>query len=94
MFRRAFWFSAGIGVGVWGTNKAHRALRRLQPESLAATAADKALEAGVRLRRFAEDVRLGMAEREDELNNALGLAPGKPELPAPGREPMYDRRNH
>ena len=57
MFRRAFWFTTGAAAGVWATNKVHRKLRKLQPDSLAAQAADKAVETGHRLRQFALDVR-------------------------------------
>ncbi|MFG2225607.1 DUF6167 family protein [Streptomyces sp. NPDC048644] len=84
MFRRAFWFTTGAAAGVWATNKVHRKLRRLQPDSLAAQAADKAVETGHRLRQFAVDVRAGMADREEQLHDALGLTgSGDPrELPA------------
>lgn len=84
MFRRAFWFTTGAAAGVWATTKVNRKLRKLQPDSLAAQAADKAVETGHRLRRFALDVRAGMADREEQLHDALGLtAPGDVrELPA------------
>ncbi|MFD9908557.1 DUF6167 family protein [Streptomyces sp. NPDC059063] len=86
MFRRTFWFTAGAAAGVWATTKVNRKLKQLTPESLAARAADKALEAGHRLKDFALDVRDGMAEREAELDDALGLnAPVEPELPAQRR---------
>ncbi|WP_411106497.1 DUF6167 family protein [Streptomyces sp. cmx-4-9] len=74
MFRRAFWFTAGAAAGVWATTKVNRQLKKLTPESLAAQAADKAVEAGHRLKDFALDVKAGMTQREDELNDALGLA--------------------
>lgn len=73
MFRRLFWFFTGAATGVWATVKVNRALRRLSPDSLAATAADRALETGARVRLFAQDVRAGMARREGELHDALGL---------------------
>ncbi|MFI6082078.1 DUF6167 family protein [Streptomyces sp. NPDC051217] len=83
MFRRTFWFTAGAAAGVWATTKVHSKLRQLTPESLAAQAADKAVDAGHRLRDFALDVRAGMAQRESELGEALGLDAGvDPELPA------------
>ncbi|MEU2560571.1 DUF6167 family protein [Streptomyces longispororuber] len=86
MFRRTFWFTAGAAAGVWATTKVNRKLKQLTPESLAARAADKAIEAGHRLKDFALDVRDGMAEREAELGDALGLnAPVDPELPAQRR---------
>ncbi|MBB1244293.1 hypothetical protein GL263_12090, partial [Streptomyces durbertensis] len=73
MFRRAFWFTAGAAAGAWATNKVHRKIRSLTPESLAARAADRAVETGHRLREFALDVRAGMVQREEELNDALGI---------------------
>ncbi|MER7951106.1 hypothetical protein ABTY59_27315 [Streptomyces sp. NPDC096079] len=88
MFRRTFWFTAGAAAGVWATTKVNRKLKQLTPESLAAQAADKAIETGHRLRDFALDVRAGMVQREAELGEALGLeAPVDPvrELPEPRR---------
>ncbi|GAA4665671.1 hypothetical protein GCM10023347_17640 [Streptomyces chumphonensis] len=82
MFRRTFWFGAGAAAGVWATTKVNRTLRGLTPESLAARAADKAVDAGHRLRELAVDVRAGMTQRERELNEALGLA-NDPDAPAP-----------
>ncbi|MFE0645310.1 DUF6167 family protein [Streptomyces sp. NPDC058877] len=88
MFRRTFWFTAGAAAGVWATTKVNRKLKQLTPESLAAQAADKAVETGHRLKDFALDVRAGMVQREAELGEALGLdAPddrGR-ELPEPRR---------
>ena len=67
MFRRTFWFTAGAAAGVWATTKVNRKLKQLTPESLAAQAADKALETGHRLKELRLDVRDGMAQREAEL---------------------------
>lgn len=93
MFRRTFWFTAGAAAGVWATTKVHTKLRQLTPESLAAQAANKAVDAGHRLKDFALDVRTGMAQRESELGEVLGLdAPvDQPELPA-GRRPSVGGR--
>ncbi|MCC5475253.1 hypothetical protein [Streptomyces barringtoniae] len=89
MFRRTFWFTTGVAAGVWATTKVNRKLRQLTPESLAATAANKALETGHRLKDravgFALDVRDNMAQREAELEEALGIHEN-PELPAPRRQ--------
>ncbi|AKG41741.1 DUF6167 family protein [Streptomyces xiamenensis] len=73
MFRRAFWFTTGAAAGVWATTRIQRKLRTLAPESLAVRAADQAAAAGHRVRDFALDVRSGMAQREHELTEALGL---------------------
>lgn len=102
MFRRTFWFTAGAAAGVWATTKVHTKLRQLTPESLAAQAANKAIDAGHRLKDFALDVRVGMAQRESELGEVLGLdAPVDPELPASRRlavegraERRYDKHDH
>lgn len=73
MFRRAFWFTTGAAAGVWATNKVHRKIRSLAPDALALRAADKAVETGHRIKDFALDVRAGMSQRENELNEVLGL---------------------
>lgn len=91
MFRRVFWFGAGAAAGVWATTRVNRKLRSLAPDSLAATAADRALEAGARVRVFAQEVRAGMAAREAELNDALGLTAPATDLPAPRPEIAYHR---
>lgn len=69
MVRRLFWLVAGVAIGVWGTTKVNRAARRLTPEGIAETTAVRAAELGGRLRRFTDDVRAGMAEREAELHS-------------------------
>ncbi|MDT0613962.1 hypothetical protein [Streptomyces lancefieldiae] len=97
MFRRTFWFGTGVAAGVWATTKVNRKLRQLTPDSLAATAANKALDAGTRLKDravgFALDVRDNMAQREAELDDALGLnAPVDGELPAPRRLAAIENR--
>ncbi|MCX4552219.1 DUF6167 family protein [Streptomyces sp. NBC_01387] len=82
MFRRTFWFATGAAAGVWATTKVNRKIKQLSPESLAAQAANKAVDAGHRLKDFAIDVRAGMAQREAELGEALGIeAPPAPGLP-------------
>ncbi|GHE63288.1 hypothetical protein GCM10014715_15870 [Streptomyces spiralis] len=98
MFRRTFWFTTGVAAGVWATTKVNRKLRQLTPESVAATAANKALEAGHRLKDravgFALDVRDNMAQREAELGEALGIdAPVGPELPVPRRHAAIENHN-
>ncbi|MFF3380295.1 hypothetical protein ACFYXF_46000 [Streptomyces sp. NPDC002680] len=92
MFRRTFWFTAGAAAGVWATTKVNRKLRQLTPEHLAAQAANKAIEAGHRVKDFALDVRAGMVQREAELGEALGIAepPGRG-LPAQRRLAALDR---
>jgi Family of unknown function (DUF6167) len=95
MFRRTFWFTAGAAAGVWATTKVNRKLKQLTPESLAAQAANKAVDAGHRLKEFALDVRAGMVQREGELGEALGLeVPADPELLAQRSLAALDRPKH
>ncbi|MFE9441704.1 hypothetical protein ACFYO2_22460 [Streptomyces sp. NPDC006602] len=97
MFRRTFWFTSGVAAGVWATTKVNRKLRQLTPENLAVTAANKALEAGHRIKDravgFALDVRDNMAQREAELGDALGINEN-PELPSPRRYAAIENRNN
>ena len=95
MFRRTFWFTTGVAAGVWATTKVNRKLKQLTPESLAVGAANKAIEAGHRIKDravgFALDVRDNMAVREEELGEALGIN-ADPELPAPRRYAAIENR--
>ncbi|MFF3348482.1 hypothetical protein [Streptomyces sp. NPDC002779] len=95
MFRRSFWFTTGVAAGVWATTKVNRKIKQLTPEHLATQAANKALEAGTRLKDravgFALDVRDNMAQREAELENALGID-ADPELPALRRQAAIENR--
>jgi len=92
MFRRLFWFAAGIAVGGWATMKVSQAARRLTPQSLAATAADRAVELGGRARQFAHDVCDEMNRREVELKDALGLDPQQAEFPEQCSEIVYEQK--
>ncbi|NGO75031.1 hypothetical protein G6045_04945 [Streptomyces sp. YC504] len=93
MFRRTFWFTAGAAAGVWATTKVNRKIKQLTPESLAAQAANKAIDAGHRLKDFALDVRDGMAQREAELGEALGLE-HDPDAELPPQRRVVAIENH
>ncbi|RKE18034.1 DUF6167 family protein [Streptomyces sp. TLI_171] len=73
MVRRIFWMAVGAGATVWAMNKANEAVHRLTPDSLSGTAARGALHLGDAAKRFARDVKSGMAEREQQLRADLGL---------------------
>ncbi|MFB6893845.1 DUF6167 family protein [Kitasatospora sp. NPDC056327] len=73
MVRRIFWMAVGAGATVWAVNKANEAVHRLTPDSLSGTAARGALQLGDLAKQFAQDVRSGMAEREEQLREDLGL---------------------
>ncbi|WP_195910987.1 DUF6167 family protein [Streptomyces kaniharaensis] len=73
MVRRIFWMAVGAGATVWAMNKANEAVHRLTPDSLSGTAARGALHLGDLAKQFALDVKAGMAEREEQLRDDLGL---------------------
>ncbi|MBV6698274.1 DUF6167 family protein [Kitasatospora aureofaciens] len=73
MVRRIFWMAVGAGATVWAMNKANAAVHRLTPDSLSGTAARGALHLGDLAKQFAQDVKAGMAEREEQLRDDLGL---------------------
>ncbi|MFF2145883.1 DUF6167 family protein [Kitasatospora sp. NPDC058190] len=70
---RIFWMAVGAGATVWAMKKANAAVHRLTPDSLSGTAARGALHLGDLAKQFAQDVRAGMAEREEQLKDDLGL---------------------
>jgi Family of unknown function (DUF6167) len=66
---RTFWFVAGAGAGLYTSIKARRLAYRLTPEGLA----DQLASLGLGARAFADEVRAGMAEREEQIASQLSL---------------------
>jgi hypothetical protein len=75
--RRLFWTSIGIGFGATAGVLVARRLRRtrdaLTPSGIAGALAGAVSGLTDAVKDFGAEVRAGMAEREDELNDALGL---------------------
>ena len=67
--RRAFWFAAGAGAGVYAMTKARRAAEILTPEGLA----DHLAGLSLGLRLFGDEVRAGMVEKENDVRQRLGV---------------------
>lgn len=67
--KRIFWFVIGTLAGVYAVTRLKKRAKVLAPDSLQASA-DKIAGA---IRQFGAEVRLGMAERETELREALGI---------------------
>jgi hypothetical protein len=67
--RRGFWFVAGAGAGIYVMVRARRAVETFTPDGLR----DRVAGLGVGAHLFADEVRAGMAERETELRERLGL---------------------
>lgn len=88
--RRLFWTGIGIGVGATAGVLVARRLRKtreaLTPSGIAGALAGAVSGLTDAVRDFGADVKAGMAEREAELNEALGFDGD----PYPD-EPLVDR---
>ena len=83
---RTVWFVAGAGVGVYAMVKARRASETFTPEGLR----DRLSGLSVGAHLFADEVRVGMTEKETELRDRLGLTlDGPPELEPVPSHPRY-----
>jgi hypothetical protein len=69
--RRLFWVAVGAAAGVYAVRKVQKTLHAYSPSGLA----ERAGGLGQGVKAFAEEVRAGMADREAELREALGMAP-------------------
>lgn len=66
---RTLWFVAGAGAGVYAMTRARRVAEALTPEGLA----DRLAGLSVGARLFGEEVRAGMAEKENDVRHRVGL---------------------
>ncbi|SCE68783.1 hypothetical protein GA0070607_0388 [Micromonospora coriariae] len=69
--RRLFWLGIGLAVGVVVVRKATRTAQAYTPAGIASTLSESAGGLVESLRSFVEDVRIGMAEREQEIHQAF-----------------------
>jgi Family of unknown function (DUF6167) len=72
--RRLFWVAVGATAGVYAARRVSRAARAMSPDSAGARVAGALGDLATAVRDFTDDVREGMAEREEELRDVLGLA--------------------
>ncbi|MGZ4590807.1 MAG: DUF6167 family protein [Actinomycetes bacterium] len=70
--RRLFWVAVGATAGVVVVRKVQKTMRAYSAAGLS----DRAEGLAASIRYFADEVRAGMAEREIELRDALGLDEG------------------
>lgn len=71
--RRLFWVALGATAGILVARRLTRAASRLTPEGAAGQVSGAVGRLTEGVREFADDVRAGMAERDGELRNALGI---------------------
>ena len=69
--RRLLWLGVGLAVGALAVRAATKQARKLTPVSLAGSARKSAGGLADSVRTFVEDVREGMADREDQIQAAL-----------------------
>lgn len=69
--KRLFWLGLGVTVGVLATRRVTSAARHLTPGGFAEDLAGALQELGLAIGSFGADVRAGMAEREQELNELV-----------------------
>ena len=85
--RSVFWMALGATVGIVVVRRVSKAAQAYTPEGIGRSLTE-ALDA---VRDLADDIRVAMAEREQELRVALGVEPGTmdadggPEQPAARR---------
>ena len=69
--RRLFWLGVGVAVGALVVRQLGKAAQAYSPSGLAGTAKNSAAGLIERVRDFVDDVRDGMAEREDQIHEAF-----------------------
>jgi hypothetical protein len=82
-----FWLTLGATAGMLAMRRLSRAVAAVTPSGLA----DSAANVGTTIRAFREEVRVGMAERELELRDALGLNDTLDDRPADAGEARRER---
>jgi len=83
--KRLFYLAVGAGVGIAAVRKATRTAKKLTPSGLAGSAGGAISGVGGSLRGFLDDIKLGMAEREMQLHEALAGEAPKPFVPPHSR---------
>lgn len=78
MFRRLFWFAIGAGVAVFVLVKIRGYIKKTSPDAIGRRVAESASGVSQSAQGFVDRVRAGMAERETELRESLGLPDEQP----------------
>lgn len=78
MLRRLFWFAIGAGVAVFVSVKIRGYVKTTSPEAIGRRVAESASGVSQSAQGFVDRLRAGMAERETELRESLGLPDEQP----------------
>jgi hypothetical protein len=78
MVRRILWFVLGASVTIFVSIKIREYLKKARPEAIGQRVAESATGISDSARGFVDRVRAGMAERETELRETLGMPDSQP----------------
>ena len=78
MVRRLLWFAIGAGIAIFLYRKIRQSMKKASPEALGQRVADTANGISESAREFIDRFRTGMAERETELRETLGVPEDQP----------------
>ncbi|WP_199434828.1 hypothetical protein [Qaidamihabitans albus] len=84
--KRLFWLGVGVAAGVALSRKATETARQASPAGLASNLGEAISELAGALGTFGADVRAGMSEREQELNDVVEQRSGLPRTVTPRRD--------
>ena len=70
---RLFWIGLGAAAGVLVARRLTRAAQQLTPAGISSSIGESVRELGDAFSYFADQVREGMAERETQLYDSLGI---------------------
>jgi Family of unknown function (DUF6167) len=73
MLRRLFWFAIGAGVAIFVSVRVRGYIKKTSPEAIGRRVAGSASGMSQSAHGFVDRLRAGMAERETELRESLGL---------------------
>ncbi|MFC4002367.1 hypothetical protein ACFS2C_05185 [Prauserella oleivorans] len=92
--KRLFWLGMGVAAGVALSRKATETARQATPAGLASNLGDAVRELAGAIGAFGADVRAGMSEREQELNDIVEQRAGVRARPAAERGAVPPRGRH
>ena len=78
MLRRLFWFALGAGLAVFVSVKIRGYLKKTSPAAVGQRVSKSASSVSESAHGFVDRLRAGMAEREAELRETLGLPDEEP----------------
>ncbi|GGJ86402.1 hypothetical protein GCM10010123_14990 [Pilimelia anulata] len=88
--KRMLWLGIGLAVGALVVRAATKRARAFTPQGIAGAVTGSAENALGAVRSFVDDVRAGMAERQDEIHAAIAAGIVLPADPVDDDEPYEE----